>query len=70
MNNPPSLRSIIVKLILLILGGGAFFVINLENRPTQKIPPPKGVFSVWISFVATPGGGGRGGRGGGGGRGG
>ena len=54
MNNTPSLRGIIVKLILLILGGGVFFVSNLEDRPTQKIPPPEGVLSVWISFVATP----------------
>ena len=51
------MRGIIVKLILLILGGGVFFVSNLEDRPTQKIPPPEGVFTVWISFVATPDGG-------------
>ena len=35
VNNPPSMRGIIVKLILLILGGGVFFVSNLEDRPTQ-----------------------------------
>ena len=44
-------------LVFLILGGGVSFVSILEDRPTQKIPPPEGVFTVWISFVATPYGG-------------
>ena len=52
------MRGIIVKLILLLLGGGVFFVSNLEDRPTQKIPPPEGVFTERISFEDTPGGGG------------
>ena len=53
----PFMQGIIMILIFLILGGGVFLVSNLDYWPTQKIPPPKGVFTVWISFVATPEGG-------------